>query len=187
MITLVPLAFVRGARVRCRTRSTSGGGSVVRGDLLRGDRHRPQSSRDVRTPPCGRPRLAVLGGRRSRRQWAMRRRGMVAGSIRSPRMAPVLTPVGPVGRSACWECWNKAVEEAKPAKGTRFHDLRHFYASTLIAANVGPKAQRNRHGTARQDKSSTPGQRDEARRAGPVGRDLGRCDRDLRLITRSWL
>ncbi|TVZ05659.1 hypothetical protein EAS64_14260 [Trebonia kvetii] len=24
-------------------------------------------------------------------------------------------------------------------KGTRFHDLRHFYASTLIAANVNPK------------------------------------------------
>lgn len=25
-------------------------------------------------------------------------------------------------------------------KGTRFHDLRHFYASTLIAANLNPKA-----------------------------------------------
>ena len=25
------------------------------------------------------------------------------------------------------------------AKGTRFHDLRHFYASTLIAANLNPK------------------------------------------------
>ena len=24
-------------------------------------------------------------------------------------------------------------------KGTRFHDLRHFYASTLIAANLNPK------------------------------------------------
>jgi hypothetical protein len=24
-------------------------------------------------------------------------------------------------------------------KGTRFHDLRHFYASALIAANLNPK------------------------------------------------
>jgi integrase len=33
-------------------------------------------------------------------------------------------------------------------KGTRFHDLRHFYASTLIAANVNPKVIQVRLGHA---------------------------------------
>jgi hypothetical protein len=33
-------------------------------------------------------------------------------------------------------------------KGTRFHDLRHFYASTLIAANVNPKVIQARLGHA---------------------------------------
>lgn len=34
------------------------------------------------------------------------------------------------------------------AKGTRFHDLRHFYASTLIAANLNPKVIQARLGHA---------------------------------------
>jgi integrase len=33
-------------------------------------------------------------------------------------------------------------------RGTRFHDLRHFYASTLIAANLNPKVIRARLGHA---------------------------------------
>jgi len=33
-------------------------------------------------------------------------------------------------------------------KGTRFHDLRHFYASTLIAANLNPKVIQTRLGHA---------------------------------------
>jgi integrase len=33
-------------------------------------------------------------------------------------------------------------------KGTRFHDLRHFYASTLIAANLNPKVIQARLGHA---------------------------------------
>jgi len=33
-------------------------------------------------------------------------------------------------------------------KGTRFHDLRHFYASTLIAANLNPKVIQVRLGHA---------------------------------------
>jgi hypothetical protein len=31
-------------------------------------------------------------------------------------------------------------------KGTRFHDLRHFYASMLIAANLNPKVIQARLG-----------------------------------------
>jgi integrase len=55
----------------------------------------------------------------------------------------------PVGRSAFWECWRKAVEAAGLPKGTRFHDLRHCYASTLIAANIGPKVIQSRLGHAK--------------------------------------
>ena len=33
-------------------------------------------------------------------------------------------------------------------KGTRFHDLRHFYASTLITANLNPKVIQARLGHA---------------------------------------
>ena len=33
-------------------------------------------------------------------------------------------------------------------KGTRFHDLRHFYASTLIADNLNPKVIQARLGHA---------------------------------------
>lgn len=46
-------------------------------------------------------------------------------------------------------CWRNAVEDAGLPKGTRFHDLRHFYASTLIAAGLHPKViqARLRHAT----------------------------------------
>lgn len=55
----------------------------------------------------------------------------------------------PVGRSSFWECWADAVEAAGLPKGTRFHDLRHFFASTLIAANIGPKVIQSRLGHAK--------------------------------------
>lgn len=46
-------------------------------------------------------------------------------------------------------CWREAVKSAGLPEGTRFHDLRHFYASTLIAANMHPKViqARLRHAT----------------------------------------
>ena len=76
-------------------------------------------------------------------------------------------------RNAFGTCWREAVAAARicgnrPAppqrggkcgdecadpghclpKGTRFHDLRHFYASTLIAANLNPKVIQARLGHA---------------------------------------
>ena len=76
-------------------------------------------------------------------------------------------------RNAFGYCWRQAVADARicgkppapahergqcgeicadPAhclpKGTRFHDLRHFYASTLIAANLNPKVIQARLGHA---------------------------------------
>ncbi|WP_159945497.1 MULTISPECIES: tyrosine-type recombinase/integrase [unclassified Nocardiopsis] len=44
--------------------------------------------------------------------------------------------------------WSKAVTKADLPLGTRFHDLRHFYASALIAARVNPKAIQHRMGHA---------------------------------------
>jgi integrase len=42
----------------------------------------------------------------------------------------------------------QAVKEAKLPEGTRFHDLRHFYASTPIAAGLHPKVIQERPGHA---------------------------------------
>ena len=42
----------------------------------------------------------------------------------------------PVRRSSFGHCWRKAVEEVGLPKGTRFHDLRHWYAGKLINADV---------------------------------------------------
>jgi integrase len=55
---------------------------------------------------------------------------------------------GPVQRNSFGFCWRAAVEEAGLPAGTRFHDLRHFYASTLIAAGVHPKVIQDRLGHA---------------------------------------
>jgi integrase len=52
----------------------------------------------------------------------------------------------PVQRSSFGHCWQAAVEAAGLPKGTRFHDLRHFYASTLIAAGLHPKVIQARLG-----------------------------------------
>ncbi|MBG0818205.1 site-specific integrase [Planomonospora sp. ID82291] len=53
-----------------------------------------------------------------------------------------------VQRSSFWTCWSEAVEAAGLPKGTRFHDLRHFYASGLIRANLNPKVIQSRLGHA---------------------------------------
>jgi integrase len=86
----------------------------------------------------------------------------------------VINRIGKVAqRNSFGYCWRKAVADARtcgkppapiqdggqcaetcadPAhcvpKGTRFHDLRHFYASTLIAANLNPKVIQARLGHA---------------------------------------
>ncbi|HEU5160656.1 MAG TPA: tyrosine-type recombinase/integrase, partial [Streptosporangiaceae bacterium] len=53
-----------------------------------------------------------------------------------------------VQRSSFGDCWREAVERAGLPKGTRFHDLRHFYASGLIKANCNPKVVQSRLGHA---------------------------------------
>jgi integrase len=50
----------------------------------------------------------------------------------------------PVRRSSFGECWRVAVESCGLPTGTRFHDLRHFYASALIGAGLHPKAIQSR-------------------------------------------
>ncbi|WP_432864569.1 tyrosine-type recombinase/integrase [Microbispora rosea] len=54
----------------------------------------------------------------------------------------------PVQWSTFGTCWRTAVAAAGLPKGTRFHDLRHFYASSLIRANLNPKVIQARLGHA---------------------------------------
>lgn len=54
----------------------------------------------------------------------------------------------PVRRSSFGYCWQMAVESCGLPRGTRFHDLRHFYASALIGAGLHPKAIQARLGHA---------------------------------------
>lgn len=53
-----------------------------------------------------------------------------------------------VKRNSFGSCWREAVSRAGLPNGTRFHDLRHFYASVLIAANLNPKVIQVRLGHA---------------------------------------
>jgi len=53
-----------------------------------------------------------------------------------------------VQRNSFGFCWREAVKAAELPEGTRFHDLRHFYASTLIAAGLHPKVSQERLGHA---------------------------------------
>lgn len=53
-----------------------------------------------------------------------------------------------VRRKSFGDCWREAVKAAKLPEGTRFHDLRHFYASGLIRANLNPKVVQSRLGHA---------------------------------------
>ena len=53
-----------------------------------------------------------------------------------------------VKRATLSEAWRAAVKAAGLPKGTRFHDLRHFYASVLIDANLNPKVIQARMGHA---------------------------------------
>jgi integrase len=54
----------------------------------------------------------------------------------------------PVQRNSFGHCWREAVAGAGLPPGTRYHDLRHFYASALIAAGLHPKAIQSRLGHA---------------------------------------
>jgi integrase len=53
-----------------------------------------------------------------------------------------------IRRAAFGAMWRAAVAAAGLPAGTRFHDLRHFYASALIAANLNPKVIQARLGHA---------------------------------------
>jgi integrase len=52
----------------------------------------------------------------------------------------------PVRRSSFGEVWRPAVKKAGLARGTRFHELRHYYASVLIEAGESVKVIQARLG-----------------------------------------
>jgi integrase len=51
-------------------------------------------------------------------------------------------------RNSFGDRWRAAVKAAALPPGTRYYDLRHFYASALIAANLNPKVIQARLGHA---------------------------------------
>ncbi len=53
-----------------------------------------------------------------------------------------------VQRNAFGDVWRAAVKAAGLPEGTRYHALRHFYASAMIAANLNPKVIQSRLGHA---------------------------------------
>ena len=55
---------------------------------------------------------------------------------------------GPLRRTTFWDTWRQAVEDAGMPKGTRFHELRHFYASLLIRYGESVKVVQERLGHA---------------------------------------
>jgi integrase len=83
----------------------------------------------------------------------------------------------PVQRNSFGFCWREAVKAAGLPEGTRFHDLRHFYASTLIAAGLHPKVIQERLGHATIAETM-----DTYGHLFPDSEDLGRgaIDADLR-------
>jgi integrase len=83
----------------------------------------------------------------------------------------------PAGRDAPPECLNRCADPAhRIPVGTRFHDLRHFYASALIAANLNPKVIQARLGHATLAETM-----DTYRHLFPDAEDLGRTAVDLAL------
>lgn len=79
----------------------------------------------------------------------------------------------PVRRSGFAMTWGRAVEQAGLPKGTRFHDLRHTYASTLISTGRHPKVIQARLGH-----SSITETMDTYGHLFPDSEDLGRGDVD---------
>ena len=72
-------------------------------------------------------------------------------------------------RNSFGECWRAAVKAAGLPPGTRYHDLRHFYASALIAADLNPKVIQARLGHA-----SITDAMDTSGHLFPYSEDLGR-------------
>lgn len=66
---------------------------------------------------------------------------------RSDQLTIVVSRSGQIpSRAAPGEAWRAAVRDAGLPAGTRFHGLRHFYASVLIAANLNAKVIQARLG-----------------------------------------
>ena len=120
--------------------------TVARTDFLRRKIHvRQQAQRgalvDLKSRRRTAPSRPMTGcWRPSRRTWP--------GSARARAGSSWPAPAGDRGGEPFTDAWRAAVERAGLPKGTRFHDLRHFYASTLIAANLNPKVIQARLGHA---------------------------------------
>ena len=126
--------------------------TAARVDFLR---RRVHVEEQLQGPNGGEPALCPLKTRASRRVVPVDDVVLeaVSGHMQSWQPGPggllVANRLGrPVRRSSFGECWREAVAAAGLPAGTRFHDLRHFYASSLIGAGLHPKAIQVRRGHA---------------------------------------
>lgn len=126
--------------------------TAARVDFLR---RRVHVEEQLQGPNGGEPALCPLKTRASRRVVPVDDVVLEAVSTHMQGWAPgpggllVTNRIGrPVRRSSFGECWRSAVAAAGLPTGTRFHDLRHFYASSLIGANLHPKSVQVRLGHA---------------------------------------
>ncbi len=71
----------------------------------------------------------------------------LAGHARGPEGLIFTNALGaPLRRSAVGTMWHRAATKAELPRGATFHDLRHFYASLLIAAGCSVKVVQRRLG-----------------------------------------
>jgi integrase len=126
--------------------------TIPRVDFLR---RRVHVEEQIQGANGGVPVLCALKTRASRRVVPLD--DVVLGALASHRARWAPGPGGllvtnsrgqPVRRSSFGMCWREAVKVAGLPPGTRFHDLRHFFASSLIAAGLHPKEIQVRMGHA---------------------------------------
>ena len=103
--------------------------------LRSGEHHSPQTARPiVVTHEIG---LLVACGTYGNQP---RRKSAIPSVTVDPRHRLAVCGKSPAPAGDSGQCGKACADPAHCLpKGTRFHDLRHFYASTLIAANLNPR------------------------------------------------
>ena len=104
---------------------------------------RPKTPSSVRTVPL--PEVALEAAAEHLRRWPAQK-PMPAVSGRDELLVFTTGRAGPVTRATFNMTWRKAAKAAELPEGTGFHQLRHYYASLLIARGASVKVVQARLG-----------------------------------------
>jgi integrase len=104
---------------------------------------RPKTPSSVRTVPL--PDVALEAAAEHLRRWPAAT-AMRATSGRDELLVFTTGTGGPLTRATFNMTWRRRVKAAKLPEGTGFHELRHFYASLLIASGASVKTVQARLG-----------------------------------------